>query len=162
MQETIGKRIARLRQQHGWTQQELANRLAISRVAVSHIEMDLTLPGERTITLLAGLFKIPPHRLVEGSDYPAAKADRLPQVACCHTALEMDLALMTKDLEWLQVVETVAIDAAAVEHLRSQALTNWRARLEQWTHEWLDSHELELLEQARRRLEKYCSGHIQS
>jgi transcriptional regulator with XRE-family HTH domain len=39
--ETIGRRLARLRQEQGWTQQTLAARLAISRVAVSHYEMKL-------------------------------------------------------------------------------------------------------------------------
>lgn len=153
MQETIGKRIARLRQQYGWTQQELANRLAISRVAISHIEMDLTLPGERTITLLAGLFKISPRRLVEDSDYPAAKSDRLPLVACCHTPLEMDLALMAKDFEWLRLVEQAATHPDEFEHLHSKVMREWRTRLEGWALEWLDNHELALLEQARRNLE---------
>jgi len=62
--EPIGKRIARLRAGRGWTQQSLAARLAISRVAVSHIEMELSYPSERTITLLAGWLKLPPHELV--------------------------------------------------------------------------------------------------
>lgn len=153
MQETIGKRLARLRQQHGWTQQELANRLAISRVAISHIEMDLTLPSERTITLLAGLFKIPPHRLVEESDYPPAKADRLPQIACCHTQLEMDLALMSKDFEWLNEMEKIAIIPGEFDRLFTTVISKWRTRLDEWTREWLDNHESQLLEQAWYTLE---------
>src|SRR3954447_18468783 len=36
--ELLGKRVAALRAGLGWTQQDLADRLAISRVAVSHIE----------------------------------------------------------------------------------------------------------------------------
>jgi len=43
--ETIGRRLARLRQEQGWTQKTLAAWLAISRVAVSHFEIDL--PAER-------------------------------------------------------------------------------------------------------------------
>jgi len=39
--EMIGRRIARHRQEQGWTQQTLGSRLAISRVAVSHYEMKL-------------------------------------------------------------------------------------------------------------------------
>ena len=57
MVETIGKRIAYLRQKNNWTQQSLANRLAMSRVAISHIEMDLTIPSERSITLMAGIIQ---------------------------------------------------------------------------------------------------------
>ncbi len=58
--ESFGKRIARLRQQRGWTQERLAERLAVSRVAVSHIEMGLSIPSERTVVLLAGLFDTEP------------------------------------------------------------------------------------------------------
>jgi transcriptional regulator with XRE-family HTH domain len=65
MVETIGKRIASLRQKNSWTQATLANRLAMSRVAISHIEMDLTIPSERSITMMAGLFKLSPLDLVE-------------------------------------------------------------------------------------------------
>ena len=72
--------IARLRHELGWTQQELAERLAISRVAVSHLESGTSVPSERTITLLAGVFKLEPHELVADTGYPIAKAERLPVV----------------------------------------------------------------------------------
>ena len=94
MEETIGKRVARLRQAHNFTQEQLAERIAISRVAVSHIEMDISLPGERTVTLLAGLFKISPITLVAETTYPQAKADRLPTFTCSYTTLELQLALL--------------------------------------------------------------------
>lgn len=87
--EQIGKRIARLRSEGDWTQQSLSARLGISRVAISHIEMDSTVPGERTITLLAGIFKVSPHDLVYGTTYPKAKSDRLPNVACRYTEIEL-------------------------------------------------------------------------
>ena len=102
MLESIGKRIARLRQEHSWTQQEMANRLAISRVAVSHIEMDLSIPSERTVTLLAGVLKLTPYQLVGETTYPPAKIERLPQNVCCYSALELDLALLQNDLEWIE------------------------------------------------------------
>ena len=51
---SLGQRIAGLRGDRGWTQQQLADRLGISRVAVSHLETDLNTPGERTVALLAG------------------------------------------------------------------------------------------------------------
>src|SRR4051812_44710794 len=74
--EPLSQRIARLRARRGWTQQELAERLAASRVAVSHFELGLALPSERTVVLLAGLFGLEPHELVAGTSYPAAKAER--------------------------------------------------------------------------------------
>ncbi len=103
--ETIGKRIARLRVERGWTQQALSQRLAVSRVAISHMEMDLTIPSERTITLLAGIFKVKPHDLVEGTTYPRAKAEKLPLVTCSYTAIELGLAVFENDLSWLERLE---------------------------------------------------------
>src|SRR4051812_49532296 len=78
-QEVLGRRIADLRAKLGWTQQELAERLAISRVAVSHLEAGLTDPGERTVALLAGVFKVEPHELVAGPTKPLPQSERLPR-----------------------------------------------------------------------------------
>ena len=148
MQETIGKRIARLRQESGWTQQALAVRLAISRVAISHIEMDLTLPSERTITLLAGLFKRTPHDLVEGTTYPPAKAERLPEVACSHTALEVDLVLLENDLTWLKRLGNSRDRQAAETDLRER----WASRLDAWGQTVVDEREKKLLAAAHQML----------
>ncbi len=99
MPENLGRRIARLRGGLGWTQADLATRLAISRVALSHLEAGISVPGERTVTLLAGLFKLEPHELVEGTNYPRAKAERLPLVVCRYTEVELQLALLGAVLE---------------------------------------------------------------
>ncbi len=98
---SLGKRIATLRAERGWTQQQLADRLGISRVAVSHLETDLNTPGERTVALLAGLFRREPHELVDGTDYPQAKGDRLPLVVARWTELELQAALLARDLDWM-------------------------------------------------------------
>ena len=102
MDESLGRRIADLRQKLGLTQQELAERVGISRVAVSNLESGLSDPGERTVALLAGVFKVEPHELVEGTSYPPAKADRLPLVVARHTEVELQLALLDSDLAWLE------------------------------------------------------------
>lgn len=73
----------------GLTQSELADRIAISRVALSHIEADMSWPGERTVVLLAGIFKVEPPDLVSGTTYPLAKAERLPPIACRYTEDEL-------------------------------------------------------------------------
>lgn len=98
--ETLGQRIARLRARRSWTQERLAEQLAASRVAVSHFELGLALPSERTIVLLAGLFKLEPHELIDGTGYPVAKAERLPPIACRYTEVELQLALLRRDMEW--------------------------------------------------------------
>src|SRR4051794_41668032 len=94
---SLGRRIGTLRGALGWTQQELADRLGVSRVAVSHIEAGLRDPGERTVTLLAGLFKLEPWELVAGTSYPPAKVERLPVVACRYTEVELQLRLLEED-----------------------------------------------------------------
>src|SRR4051812_41024074 len=98
---SLGQRIATLRVDRGWTQQQLADRLGISRVAVSHLETDLNTPSERTVALLAGLFRLEPHDLVEGTSYPVAKSDRLPAVVTRWTEVEHQFALLARDLWWL-------------------------------------------------------------
>ena len=99
MDDLLGRRIADLRTQLGWTQQELAERLAISRVAVSHLETGMSIPGERTVTLLAGLFKLEPHDLVAGTSYPVAKAERLPVVATRYTEVELQIRLLNQAID---------------------------------------------------------------
>jgi len=94
MHESLGDRIAKYRTELGWTQAELAERVGISRVALSHIESRISTPGERTVALLAGVFKVEPHELVAATDYPAAKAERLPVVAARYTEVEHQLALL--------------------------------------------------------------------
>ena len=105
MVESIGKRLAYLRQKHGWTQQSLAYRLALSRVAISHMEMDLTIPSERTVTLMAGVFKMSPVELVEGTSYPKAKAERLPISTMTYSKLELNYALLLNDTRWIDRLE---------------------------------------------------------
>lgn len=152
MVETIGKRIARLRQESGLTQQALAARLAISRVAVSQIEMDLTVPSERTVTLLAGLFKLSPQALVEDTTYPLAKAERLPETACCYTALEHDLALLENDLAWLKRLEQGSAGARELARLAAELQAKWIACLDDWQEQVTDEGERTRLRSAREKL----------
>jgi transcriptional regulator with XRE-family HTH domain len=60
MTKTIVKQVAVYRQKHSCTQVALVNRLTISRLAVSHVEINLTIHAVRTITLLAGSIKLSP------------------------------------------------------------------------------------------------------
>jgi transcriptional regulator with XRE-family HTH domain len=151
--ETIGKRIARLRSERGWTQQALAARLAASRVAISHIEMDLSLPSERTITLLAGIFKVTPYALVDGTTYPPGKAEKLPAAACSYTPLELDLALLERDLDWLKRLNGNREAAAWRRELRQ----SWSRRLADWLESDLDGAEREQAQQALQSLETACA-----
>jgi transcriptional regulator with XRE-family HTH domain len=135
MTDNLGRRIADLRSKLGWTQQELAERIGVSRVALSHVEAGMSDPGERTVTLLAGVFKVDPHELVAGTNYPPAKADRLPLVAARYTEVELQLVLLEHDLERAEVDVVV-----------------WDARLRALLESVHDPRERGLVEGARRRL----------
>jgi transcriptional regulator with XRE-family HTH domain len=140
MAETLGRRIARLRASAGWTQADLAARLAVSRVAVSHLEAGLTVPSERTVTLLAGLFKLEPHELVIGTTYPPGKCERLPVVACRYTEVELQLRLLDAELERL------GPGFGRVE------ATAWHRRLAKLRRATYDRREQEALDEAMRDL----------
>jgi len=118
--ERLGRRVADLRAKAGWTQQELAERIAVSRVAVSHVESGLSHPGERTVALLAGVFKVEPPELVAGTDYPVAKAERLPPTVARYSEVELQLALCEADLAWVE---------AGGSGTGDQVLTEWEVRL---------------------------------
>src|ERR1700730_12985952 len=94
MSISLGARIASHRKSLGWTQQELAERLGASRTAVSHLEAGISPPSERTVAMLAGIFKAEPHDLVADTGYPVAKAERLPSVVCRYTEDELQLRLV--------------------------------------------------------------------
>jgi len=152
--QTIGRRIAQLRQSRGWTQERLAERIAISRVAVSHIEMDLSTPSERTIALLAGVFKLSPQEVVAGTTYPQAKTDRLPVAVCCYTELELELALLYNDLEWL---ERLADDCRDRSRLAAGVRERWLPRLARWRQGSVDAEERKRIEASRRALRAVCA-----
>jgi len=119
MPESLGQRLARLRGQYGWTQQTLADRVALSRVAISHFEMGQAVPSERTIIVLAGLFHCEPQELVADTFYPLGKAVRLPTVAPRYTEVELQLALLERDLTWCERVPAA----------RAEILAAWLPRL---------------------------------
>jgi len=144
MLKQLGRRIAYLRNAQGWTLQWPAERSAISRVAVSHIEMDLLVPSERTITLLAGLFKLEPLELVQGTTYPVSKAERLPLVSCRYTEMELQLALLRADMAWL----TRLRDQPQRSDFAAEAQRDWQARLRRLSTEILDAGERQRLEVA--------------
>ena len=138
--ESLGRRIAKLRAELGWTQQELADRVAVSRVALSHLESGLSTPGERTVALLAGVFGMEAHQLVDGTTYPVAKADRLPLVVTRHTEAELQIRLLDRDLE------------IAVRYGDRAVLEGWGERLAALREVTLDARQRDLLDQAAQRL----------
>jgi transcriptional regulator with XRE-family HTH domain len=147
----LGRRLADHRAKLGWTQQELADRLAVSRVTVSHLEAGMSVPGERTIALLAGLFKVEPYELVAGTAYPGAKAERLPVVVARHTEVELQLALLDNDRVWLDgAPASVTIDV----------LSRWQRRLSLLADAAHDRHERDLLADAQANLTRWLDAAV--
>ena len=156
----LGKRIARLRTEAGWTQQTLADRLAISRVAVSHLEMDLSVPSERTVTLLAGLFKQTPLELVEDTFYPPAKAERLPVICCRYTEAEMALSLLRAELTVLLRFKDYTRSLLAWQTLADETRHRWLTRLDELTAAHPDPTELTVVQTARHELAHFVSTNL--
>ena len=57
-QMTLGKRIAMLRKNQGWTQEQLGEKVGVSAQAVSKWENDIACPDITTLPLLADLFGV--------------------------------------------------------------------------------------------------------
>ncbi len=153
MIESLGARLGRLRVAHGWTQQDLAERVAVSRVAISHFEMDLAVPSERTVTLLAGVFKLDPLALVGGTYYPAGKAERLPAVVARYTEIEKEICLLDRDLAWL---ERLCVGRLAVETCQ-----DWLDRLCALEAGSPDKRECRMLDEARTRVQMILQAALQ-
>jgi transcriptional regulator with XRE-family HTH domain len=116
--------VAKCRAELGWTQARLAERAALSRVALSHIEANVSVPSERTVTLLAGIFGCEPWELAAGTDYPPAKAERLPLVTARHTDVDQHLAQLAAALD---VADRVPPPAGT--RLAADLRDEWAARL---------------------------------
>ena len=69
---TIGENIRVLRLARGWTQQQLAEQLHLTRQAVSHYESGRTQPDVDTCRRLAQVFGVELDVLLEGQSAPAA------------------------------------------------------------------------------------------
>ncbi|WP_019422656.1 helix-turn-helix domain-containing protein [Paenibacillus sp. OSY-SE] len=71
---STGIRIAELREGKGWTQEELAELLGITRAALSHYEKDRRKPDFETLTKLADQFGVSIDYLVGRLSSPNAQA----------------------------------------------------------------------------------------
>lgn len=120
LREPIGHRVARLRAKRGWTQQDVADRLAMSRTAVSHLEADMAQPSERTVLLLAGLFHLEPHVFVADTLYPLQKAERLPHVVARYTEVDLQLQVLAAEL---------AVHEQLGRPMTADRIEGWRTRL---------------------------------
>lgn len=75
MDMSIGSRIAFLRDQSGWTQEELSSSLGITRAALSHYEKNRREPDTEMLTKLADLFHVSIDYLVGRTQNPQMTLD---------------------------------------------------------------------------------------
>lgn len=66
----IGNRIAKLREDQGWTQEHTANKLGISRAALSHYEKNRREPDTDTLKKFAELYHVTIDYLVGRTSEP--------------------------------------------------------------------------------------------
>jgi transcriptional regulator with XRE-family HTH domain len=138
--QTIGGRIARLRAELGWSQARLGARIGVSRAGVSHLEANLTVPSERTVTLLAGVFSLEPHELVAGTDYPLARAERLPVVVARYTEVTHHIRTLRTLLDLID-----RLPPPTRGRLMSDVRREWQSRLAQLLERTKDDEERQCL-----------------
>jgi hypothetical protein len=109
------------------------------------MEAGMSDPSERTVALLAGVFHLEPHDLVADTNYPSAKAERLPVTVARYTEVEHQLARFDADLEWLAWLD-------GGQAARRRVIDRWRPVLQRLSTEAHDPAERELVAEARRRL----------
>lgn len=71
----IGGRIAHLREQRGWTQEQLSAFLGISRAALSHYEKNRREPDTETLTKVADIFGVSVDYLLGRTQQPKTTLD---------------------------------------------------------------------------------------
>jgi transcriptional regulator with XRE-family HTH domain len=72
---TYGDRIALLREKHAFTQEELANKLGISRAALSHYETSRREPDYDTMNKIATFFNVSIDYLLGRTNQPEGVLD---------------------------------------------------------------------------------------
>lgn len=80
MKETFGSRLARLRKEHNFTQEDIANKINISAQAISKWENDLTSPDIQTLILLSDIFHVSLDELLGKEQANAIVVDKTKSV----------------------------------------------------------------------------------
>lgn len=103
---TLGARIGAMRREKGWTQLELAEKMAVTDKAVSKWERDLSWPDAASLPRLAALFGLTVDQLIGGEERPVGEESSLGRSFQGEQDLGALFSLICKAL-------TVALGAAA-------------------------------------------------
>lgn len=101
---TLGEKLQQMRKQAGFSQEELAGRMGVSRQAVSKWELDETMPETENVVQLSRLFGVSCDYLLRdevdeaGVPLPAPGRAHLDRQGWAHNALALSLAVCTVGL----------------------------------------------------------------
>ena len=96
MKKTLGTMIAELRQQHGMTQLELAEKMGVTDKAVSKWERDLSCPDINSIPNLAEILRVSVEELMQvkkEAETPVSKVAEIMEIAPKAVAMAMGIAV---------------------------------------------------------------------
>lgn len=75
---SFGERLQKLRKQKGWSQEELAEKLELTRQTVSKWELEQSAPDLDYIIALSDLFQVSTDYLIKGREHIAEKQETVP------------------------------------------------------------------------------------
>ena len=131
----LGEKIAQLRRKNGWSQEELADKMEVSRQAVSKWESNQTTPDLERILRLSSLFGVTIDYLLKDDaapEIPRAEAEEDPQIRLISLADAADYLTLRERasvqialgtfLCFLSIIPLLLLGAAAEQFQQSEAL----------------------------------------
>ena len=131
----LGEKIAQLRRKNGWSQEELADKMGVSRQAVSKWESNQTTPDLERILRLSSLFGVTIDYLLKDDaapEIPRAEAEEETQIRLISLADAADYLTLRERasvqialgtfLCFLAVIPLLLLGAAAEQFQQSEAL----------------------------------------
>lgn len=117
----FSKKLKQLRQQAGWSQEELADRLAVSRQAVAKWEAGVGLPDIDNLQKLANIFTVSLDTLLDYNHATALGAVREP--------IDIKTMPTEKSKSWSDVAITMKYPDAAIQQLVRMKKLSWLQRI---------------------------------
>lgn len=100
-QDNIGKFILELRNEKGWTQEDLANRIPITRQAVSRWEQGKSIPDSSTLVILSEIFGVSINELLSGR--------RIPKKEIVKESEKIALEIIDKNISMKKKIKRILI-----------------------------------------------------
>lgn len=75
---SFGETLQTLRKQKGWSQEELAEKLELTRQTISKWELEQSAPDLEYIVALSDLFQVSTDYLIKGKEYTVEKQENVP------------------------------------------------------------------------------------